>query len=148
MPLGCCGLRGSTDTAINTMFKKALIAIASVALSAPAFAGSLGTITGTSSTTIQNGTRNYSLTGNYTSEERVVESTATGSGSAGTARWNRGGVGRPSLSATTVGQNGGPISASATYSTNELKVGSYKDTISNSFSGAEASSSTGIFFNY
>ena len=147
MPLGCCGLRGSTDTAINTMFKKALIAAVSVALSAPAYAGSLGTITGTSATSITSGNRNYSLTGTYTSEEHVAESTATGFGSAGTTRWKRG-YGRPSISATTVGNNSGPISASATYSTNELKAGAFKETVSSSFTGAEASTSTGIFFNY
>ena len=145
MPLRCCGLRGSTYTAINTMFKKALIAAVSVALSAPAYAGSIGTLQSTNTITTTGGTRAVTINGTYTSEEHNVNASTDGTGSSATADWDP--VTGPAL--TTAGTGGASANAaSATYCTNNVSGATYLNDVQSAFSGTETVTLDGVFFNY
>lgn len=134
------------DTAINTMFKKALIAVASAAaLSAPAFAGTLGNIQGTTSTTITGGTRAITINGTYASEEHTVGASTDGSGGTAGADWDP--TTGPVL--TTAGVGGAASNtASATYSTNAVTAATYLNDTQHSYTGTESTTTTGVFFNY
>jgi hypothetical protein len=128
------------------MFKKALIATASVvALSAPAFAGSLGNIQGTTSTTITGGTRAITINGSYASEEHTVGAATEGTGATANGSWDP--SSGPSL---TVGGIGGASTntASATYSTNAVTAATYLNDQQHSYTGTESTTSAGVFFNY
>ena len=128
------------------MFKKALIAAASVvALSAPAFAGSLGNIQGTTSTTITGGTRAITINGSYASEEHTVGAATEGTGATASASWDL--SSGPSL---TVGGTGGASTntASATYSTKSVTAATYLNDQQHAYTGTEATTTAGVFFNY
>ena len=141
----CCGGGESINTASNTMIKQALIAIASVALSAPAFAGSIGNIQGTTSTTIAGGTRAVTINGTYSSREDTVGASTDGVGASATATFSTEGF--ASLSASGIG--GVPSNtAQATYSTNAVTGASYLNDTQSLFTGTEASTTSGVFFNY
>ena len=128
------------------MFKKALIAAATVALSAaPSFAGSLGELNGTTSTTITGGTRTVTINGTYNSEEHTVGTATEGLGATASASWDP--TAGPAL--TTAGTGGAVTNtASATYSTNAVTNGTYLNDTQNSFTGTESSTLAGVFFNY
>jgi len=128
------------------MFKKALIAAATVALSAaPSFAGSIGELQGTTSTTITGGTRTLTIQGDYASEEHTVGTATEGTGATASASWTP--AAGPAL--TTAGTGGATTNtATATYSTNAVTNGSYFNDTQNAFTGTESSTLTGVFFNY
>lgn len=128
------------------MFKKALIAAASVAaLSAPAFAGTLGEIQGTTSTTITGGTRAITINGSYASEEHTVGTATEGTGATASASWDP--SAGPSL--TTAGTGGASTNtASATYSTSAVTGATYLNDTQHSYTGTESTTTTGVFFNY
>lgn len=144
--LGAVALEAYTDTAINTMFKKALIAAAAVALSAaPSFAGSLGTLQSTNTITTTGGTRALTINGSYASEEHTVGASSESAGVTASASWD------PSAGpALTVAATGGASvnSGSATYSTNAVTAGTYLNDVQSAFSGAETITLDGVFFNY
>ena len=141
----CCGDGDSINTAIITMIKQALIAIASVALSAPAFAGSIGNIQGATTTTIAGGTRAVTISGAYSSREDTVGASTDGAGATATATFSSEGF--TSLSASGIG--GVPSnSAQATYSTNAVTGATYLNDTQSLFIGTEASTTSGVFFNY
>ena len=146
MPLGCCGLWGKTNTAINTMFKKALIAAASVALSTPAFAGSIGTLQSTNTIITTGGSRAVTINGTYAAEEHTVSTAADGSGSSASATWSPGAG--PSLTSTGTGYIAGPNVSSASYSTNSVTSGTYVNDIQSAFGGTETVTMDGVFFNH
>jgi hypothetical protein len=128
------------------MFKKALIATASVvALSAPAFAGTLGEIQGTTSTTITGGTRQVTINGNYASEEHTVGAATEGTGASASGSWDP--SAGPALTVAGVG-GASTNTASATYNTNAVTGGTYLNDTQNSFTGTESTTTTGVFFNY
>jgi hypothetical protein len=128
------------------MLKKALIAVASVTLSAPAFAGSIGNIQGTTSTTLTGGTRSVAINGNYASREDTVSASTDGVGSSASATFASD-TGIAALSA--LGTGGSPSNlASATYSTNAVTGATYGNSQQSNFTGTEASTTAGVFFNY
>ena len=129
------------------MFKKALIATASVvALSAPAFAGSLGNIQGTTSTTITGGTRAITINGSYASEEHTVGAATEGTGSSASATFSSN-TGIATLNTTGTG-GASTNTASATYSTNAVTAATYLNDQQHSYTGTESTTSAGVFFNY
>lgn len=128
------------------MFKKALIAAASVvALSAPAFAGSLGNIQGTTSTTITGGTRAITINGSYASEEHTVGAATEGTGASANGSWDP--SSGPSLTVAGVG-GASTNTASATYSTNAVTAATYLNDQQHSYTGTESTTTAGVFFNY
>jgi len=128
------------------MFKKALIATASVvALSAPAFAGSIGELQGSTTTTITAGTREVTITGNYASEEQTVGAATEGTGASANADWDP--STGPVLSVAGVG-GASANTASATYSTNAVTAATYLNDQQHSYTGTESTTTTGVFFNY
>ena len=128
------------------MFKQALIAaVSAVALSAPAFAGALGEIQGTTSTTITGGTRQITIQGDYASEEHTVTASTEGTGASANGSWDP--AAGPSLTVAGVGGASTNV-ASASYSTNAVTNGSYLNDTQNSFTGTESTTSSGVFFNY
>lgn len=128
------------------MFKKALIVAASaVALSAPAFAGSIGTIQGTGSTNITSGTRTLTIQGDYSSEEFTVGAATEGLGASASAAWDP--TTGPVLSVSGVGGASSNV-ASASFTTNGVANGSFLSDTQNSFTGTESVTSSGVFFNY
>ena len=128
------------------MIKKVLAAaFAAAALSAPAFAGSIGTIQGTSSTLITAGTRTVATTGSYASEEHTVGANTSGAGSSASAIWDP--TSGPALTTTGVGGTSANT-ASATYSTNAVTGGSYTNNQAHSYTGNDMNTTTGVFFNY
>lgn len=128
------------------MFKKALIATASVvALSAPAFAGSLGNIQGTTSTTITGGTRAITINGSYASEEHTVGAATEGTGASANGSWDP--SSGPSLTVAGVG-GASTNTASATYSTNAVTAATYLNDQQHSYTGTESTTTAGVFFNY
>ena len=127
------------------MLKKALIAVASVALSAPAFAGYIGTLQSQNTITTTGGTRAVTINGAYASEEHNVNASTDGTGSSASGSWdpNAG----PIL--TAAGTGGVSVnSASATYTTNAVTAGTYLNDVQSAFSGAETVTLDGVFFNY
>ena len=138
--------RDSNNTALITMFKKALIATASVvALSAPCFAGTIGELQGTSSTTITAGSRALTISGSYASEERTVGTATEGTGTTASASWST--AAGPAL--TTSGTGGATTNtATATYGTNAVTGATYLNDTQHSYTGTESSTTTGVFFNY
>lgn len=128
------------------MFNKVLAAsVAVVALSAPAFAGSTGAITGTTSTTITGGSRNLTIMGDYSAEEHTVSASSEGSGASADAFWDS--TNGPDLRAGTIVGNS-TSSATASYSTNAVTNGSYLNDTQHSYTGTESTSMNGAFFNY
>ena len=132
-------------TAIYSMVKKVLTAATAAAVSlfsAPSFAGSIGQLTSTNTVTTTAGTRQVLIQGNYESEEHTVASSTTGRGATASAS-------RFPLTLTTSGIGGATAnSASATYNTNAVTKGTYKDNVQSSFSGIETVTMSGVFFNY
>ena len=133
---------------MNTMFKKALIAVASVALSAPAFAGSIGSLQSTNTITTTGGSRAVTITGTYAAEEHNVNASTDGNGSSASATWD--GVTGPALTSTGTGSSSGTSvnSASASYVTNTVTAATYLNDVQSAFSGAETITLDGVFFNY
>jgi len=128
------------------MFKKALIAVASAAaLSAPAIAGSIGEIQGTTSTTITGGTRAVTISGAYASEEHTVGASTEGTGASASGDWDP--TNGPVLAVAGVG-GASTNSASATYSTNAVTAATYLNDAQHSYTGTESTTTTGVFFNY
>ena len=127
------------------MIKKALIAIASVALSAPAFAGSIGTIQGTTSTTITGGTRAVTISGTYASEEHTAAASTDGSGATAGADWDP--TTGPVLTVAGVG-GATANTGSATYSTNAVTAATYLNDAQHAYTGTESTTTNGVFFNY
>ena len=128
------------------MFKKALIAVASaVALSAPAIAGSIGEIQGTTSTTITGGTRAVTISGAYASEEHTVGASTDGTGATAGADWDP--TTGPVLTVAGVG-GATANTGSATYSTNAVTAATYLNDAQHSYTGTESTTTTGVFFNY
>ena len=128
------------------MLKKALIAVASVALSAPAFAGSIGTLQSTNTIITTGGTRAVTINGTYAAEEHTVSTGTDGSGSTATANWDP--VTGPVLTSTGTGGGAGANAASASYSTNSVTSGTYVNDVQSAFSGAETVTLDGVFFNH
>ena len=127
------------------MIKKALIAIASVALSAPAFAGSIGTLQSTNTINTIGGSRAVTINGTYTAEEQNVNASTDGTGASASATWDP--VTGPAL--TTGGTGGASAnSASATYATNNVRAATYLNDVQSSFNGSETVTLNGVFFNY
>ena len=129
------------------MIKKALAAavFAAAAMSAPAFAGSIGNIQSTTTTTITGGTRAITINGTYASEEHSVNASTDGTGGTASATWDP--TSGPSLSTTGVG--GAAINtASATYDTNAVTAGTYLNDQQHAYTGTESSTTSGVFFNY
>lgn len=128
------------------MFKKALIATISVALSAaPSFAGSIGTIQSTNTITTTNGTRAVTISGSYSSEEHTVTANTDGTGSTASASWDP--TAGPSV---TVAGTGGAAAntAAAGYSTNAVTAATYLNDTQSQFTSAETVTLDGVFFNY
>ena len=122
------------------MVKKVLTATAVVALfSTPSLAVPIGRLTSTNTVTTTGGTRQLTITGNYSSTEYSVTSSTTGTGATASAS-----VSNLTPTLATSGANGGVgNSASATYSTNAITNGSYTNDVRSSFSGVETTT-----FNY
>ena len=128
------------------MIKKALAAaFAAAAMSAPAFAGSIGTLTGTSSTIITAGSRTVTVNGGYSSEEHTVGASTSGTGGSASATWDP--TSGPALTTTGVGA-AAANTASATYDTNAVTGGTFVDSQIHSYTGNDTNTSTGVFFNY
>ena len=127
------------------MFKKALIAAASVALSAPAFAGSIGTLQSTNTITTTGGSRAVTIMGTYASEEHNVNASTDGTGSSASASWD--GVTGPALTSTGTGSASANL-ASATYGTHTVTAATYLNDVQSAFSGTETVTLDGVFFNY
>lgn len=128
------------------MFKKALIAVVSTAsLSAPAIAGSIGTIQGTTSTTITGGTRAVTISGSYASEEHTVGASTEGTGATAGADWDP--TTGPVLTVAGVGA-ATANSGSATYDTNAVTAATYLNDAQHSYTGTESTTTSGVFFNY
>ena len=128
------------------MFKKALIAAASVALSAPAFAGSLGTLQSTNTIITTSGSRTVTINGTYAAEEHTVSTGTDGASSSASASWSPGGG--PSLTSSGTGVGAGANVASATYSTNEVRNATYLSDVQSAFGGTETITLDGVFFNH
>ena len=127
------------------MIKKALIAIVSVALSAPAFAGSIGTLQSTNTITTTGGSRAVTINGTYTAEDHNVNASTDGTGASASATWDP--VTGPDL--TTAGTGGASAnSAAATYVTNNVRAATYLNDVQSAFSGTETVTLDGVFFNY
>ena len=122
------------------MVKKVLTATAVVALfSTPSLAVPIGRLTSTNTVTTTGGTRQLTITGNYSSTEYSVTSSTTGTGATASAS-----VSNSNPTLATSGTSGGAgNSASATYSTNSITNGSYTNDVRSSFSGVETTT-----FNY
>jgi len=134
------------NTAVISMFKKALIAVASAAaLSAPAFAGSIGTIQGTTSTTITGGTRAVTISGTYSSEEHTVGASTDGTGATAGADWDP--TTGPVLTVAGVG-GASANTGSASYGTNAVTGATYLNDAQHAYTGTESTTTSGIFFNY
>ena len=127
------------------MFKKALIAAASVALSAPAFAGSLGTLQSTNTVITTSGSRTVTINGTYAAEEHTVSTATDGTGSTASASWSPGGG--PSLNSNATGGFADNV-ASATYSTNEVRNATYLSDVQSAFGGTETITLDGVFFTH
>ena len=122
------------------MVKKVLTATAVVALfSTPSLAVPIGRLSSTNTVTTTGGTRQLTITGNYSSTEYSVSSSTTGTGATASAS-----VSNSNPTLATSGTSGGAgNSASATYSTNSITNGSYTNDVRSSFSGVETTT-----FNY
>ena len=122
------------------MVKKVLTATAVVALfSTPSLAVPIGRLTSTNTVTTTGGTRQLTITGDYSSKEYSVTSSTSGNGATASASWSNS---NPTL--VTSGTGGGTAnSASATYSTNSITNGSYTNDVRSNFSGVETTT-----FNY
>ena len=127
------------------MIKKALIAAASVALSAPAFAGSIGTLQSTNTINAIGGSRAVTINGTYTAEEQNVNASTDGNGASASASWDP--VTGPSLNSAGTG-GASANSASATYVTSNVRAATYLNDVQSSFNGAETVTLDGVFFNY
>ena len=116
------------------MVKKVLTATAVVALfSTPSLAVPIGRLTSTNTVTTTGGTRQLTITGNYSSTEHTVSSSTTGTGAIATAAMSNL---TPALA--TSGTGGGTANtAQATYATNAITSGSYTNDVRSSFSGVE-----------
>ena len=129
------------------MINKALIAAASaLALSAPAFAGSIGNIQGTTSTTLTGGTRSVAINGNYASREDTVSASTDGVGASASASFASD-TGIATLSALGTGGSASNL-ASATYNTNAVTGATYGNSQQSNFTGTETTTTAGVFFNY
>ena len=128
------------------MVKKVLAATAAVSLfSTPSLAGSIGQLTSTNTVTTTSGTRQLTITGDYASQEHTVGSSTSGTGASASASMCS--CFTPTL--TTSGTGGATANtASATYTTNAVTNGTYNNSVQSSFSGAETSTMSGVFFNY
>ena len=127
------------------MIKKALIAAASVALSAPAFAGSICTLQSTNTITTTGGSRAVTINGTYVAEEHNVNARTDGTGASASASWDP--VTGPAL--TTGGTGGASAnSAAATYGTNNVRGATYLNDVQSAFSGTETVTLDGVFFTY
>ena len=122
------------------MVKKVLTATAVVALfSTPSLAVPIGRLTSTNTVTTTGGTRQLTITGDYSSKEYSVVSSTTGNGAYASATLSN-------LTPTllTSGTGGAKDnSASATYSTNSITNGRYTNDVRSNFSGVETTT-----FNY
>ena len=116
------------------MVKKVLTATAVVALfSTPSLAVPIGRLSSTNTVTTTGGTRQLTITGNYSSTEYSVSSSTTGTGATASAS-----VSNSNPTLATSGTSGGVgNSASATYATNSITNGSYTNDVRSSFSGVE-----------
>ena len=128
------------------MLKKALIAVASVALSAPAFAGSIGTLQSTNTIITTSGTRAVTINGTYAAEEHTVSTGTDGASSSASASWSPGGG--PSLTSSGTGVGAGANVASASYTTNSVTSATYVNDVQSAFGGTEVVTLTGVFFNH
>ena len=127
------------------MIKKALIAAASVALYAPAFAGSIGTLQSTNTITTTGGSRAVTITGTYVAEEHNVNASTDGTGASASASWDP--VTGPALASAGTG-GASANSAAATYVTNDVRAATYLNDVQSAFSGTETVTLDGVFFNY
>ena len=116
------------------MVKKVLTATAVVALfSTPSLAVPIGRLTSTNTVTTTGGTRQLTITGDYSSKEYSVESSTTGHGATASASWSNS---NPTLVTSATGR-GRDNAASATYSTNSITNGRYTNDVRSNFSGVE-----------
>ena len=122
------------------MVKKVLTATAVVALfSTPSLAVPIGQLTSKNTVTTTGGTRQLTITGDYSSKEYSVVSSTTGNGAYASATLANS---NPTL--LTSGTGGAKAnSASATYSTNSITNGRYNNSVLSNFSGVET-----VHFNY
>ena len=122
------------------MVKKVLTATAVVALfSTPSLAVPIGQLTSKNTVTTTGGTRQLTITGDYSSKEYSVVSSTTGNGAYASATLSN-------LTPTLLTSGTGGVkanSASATYSTNSITNGSYTNDVRSNFSGVETTT-----FNY
>ena len=122
------------------MVKKVLTATAVVALfSTPSLAVPIGQLTSKNTVTTTGGTRQLTITGDYSSKEYSVVSSTTGNGAYASATLSN-------LTPTllTSGTGGAKAnSASATYSTSSITNGRYVNSVQSKFSGVET-----VHFNY
>lgn len=124
---------------------KRILVCAMLLSATPAMAGSIGSLTGTTTTTITGGTRAVTINGSYSSEEHTVSSGTDGTGATASATWDP--TAGPVL--TTAGTGGLTTNtAYATYSTNAVTAATYLNDAQHSYTGTESVTTAGVFFNY